>query len=252
MTLATLAGVGVQFAGSPPVQALRGCSLGVGQGEFLALVGPSGCGKTTVLRLLAGLCAPTAGTLRLADTGSPIAYVPQSLALLPWLTTRDNVALPLRLSGVPEADANRRAQAALHEQAIGDFATVYPAGLSGGMAQRVALARALLQHPGLLLLDEPLSALDAWTREAAADSLQAAHLTAGATTVLVTHSLDEAAYLADRVLVLSPRPGRVVAEVEVHLPRPRAGWVRTTPAFAAVVAALRAALAPATPTAVAL
>jgi ABC-type nitrate/sulfonate/bicarbonate transport system ATPase subunit len=199
------------------VQALRDVSLRVDRGELLAIVGPSGCGKTTLLELICGLQAPQAGTLR----SEPAALMAQRDLLLPWLSALDNAALALRIAHVPRARARERAAAIFAELGLAGFEDAAPAELSGGMRQRVAFVRTLLSGKPVLCLDEPLSALDAITRAELQEWLSRALAREPRTVVLVTHDVEEAIVLADRVLVLSPRPGRVVAELDVALDRPR-------------------------------
>ncbi len=206
------------------VRALDGISLRVAPHEIVAVVGPSGCGKSTLLELVCGLQAPDSGTVR-AD---PAVLMPQRDGLLPWLSAEDNAALALRVAGRPRADA--RAAAREHFAAFGlaGFERSRPRELSGGMRQRVAFLRTLLAGRPVLCLDEPFGALDALTRIQMQEWLAAALAREPRTTLLVTHDAEEAALLADRVVLLSPRPGRVVAELGVALPRPR---VRTDPAI---------------------
>lgn len=207
-------------------EVLDGLSLSVEPGEMVALVGPSGCGKSTLLSLLAGLAEPDEGEI-LID-GHPdaarlgrITLMPQNDALLPWRTLLDNVALAPCLAGVDRAAAERAARRTLARFGLAGFENHYPHALSGGMRQRAALARTLLGGARAWLLDEPFGALDALTRSELRGVLAAAWAEEGPTALLVTHDLDEALLLADRVLVASPRPARVVHEVEVDLPRPR-------------------------------
>jgi NitT/TauT family transport system ATP-binding protein len=199
------------------VQALRGVSLRVRPGEIVALAGPSGCGKSTLLELVCGLLAPDAGTVRAA----PAALMPQRDALLPWLSALDNAGLALRVAGVPRARA--RALAHEHFAAFGleGFEAARPAALSGGMRQRVAFLRTLLAGRPVLCLDEPFGALDALTRLQMQRWLGDALAREPRTVLLVTHDVEEAALLADRIVLFSPRPGRVVEELDVGLPRPR-------------------------------
>src|SRR5918997_4453513 len=199
------------------VQALRGVSLRVRPGEIVALAGPSGCGKSTLLELVCGLLAPDAGTVRAA----PAALMPQRDALLPWLSALDNAGLALRVAGVPRARA--RALAHEHFAAFGleGFERSRPGELSGGMRQRVAFLRTLLAGRPVLCLDEPFGALDALTRAQMQRWLADALSQDPRTVLLVTHDVEEAVFLADRIVVLSPRPGRVVADFEVELARPR-------------------------------
>ena len=219
--------VGMRFA-TPGggVRALTSCSLDVPAGSFTVIIGPNGCGKSTLLRLVAGLLQPTAGSVavsghqpRQGDGRVGLAF--QQPRLLPWRTTLDNVALPLEIAGVPPAQRRERAAAALERVGLEGAADLRPTELSGGMAQRAALARALIGDPGVLLLDEPFSALDALTRETFDAELQRLWLERRRTVILVTHSVSEAIGLGDRVVVMSPRPGRVARAVDVDLPRPR-------------------------------
>ena len=212
--------------------ALRDVSFDVAEGELLAIVGPSGCGKTTLLRILCGLTRPTGGDVLL--DGRPVVRPPREVAivfqdysrsLFPWLSVVRNVMFPLRGAGVSSAERVARAEAALEELGLQGVARKYPWELSGGMQQRVAIARALVSSPEMLLLDEPFASVDALTRGELQDVLLRVHGDSGprrVTIVHVTHDIDEAVYLADRVLVLSPAPGRVVSAVPVGLPRPRA------------------------------
>ncbi len=199
------------------VQALAGVSLRAAPGEVVALVGPSGCGKSTLLHLLCGLLTPQAGRME-----APRAVLmPQTDQLLPWLTALDNAALALRLAGASKAGARAEAHPLLEELGLAGFERTRPAELSGGMRQRVAFARTLLAGAPLLCLDEPFGALDAITRADAQAWLAAALERRPRTVLLVTHDVEEAVVLADRVVVLSPRPGRVLATLPVELPRPR-------------------------------
>ena len=200
------------------VQALADVSLCAARGELLAVVGPSGCGKTTLLELICGLQAPDAGTVRC----EPAALMPQRDLLLPWLSALDNAALALRIARQPRAQARARAAALFAELGLTGFEDAHPRELSGGMRQRVAFLRTLLAEKPVLCLDEPFGALDAITRSEMQDWLQRALQREPRTVVLVTHDVEEAVLLADRVVVMCARPGRVVAELEVGLPRPRA------------------------------
>lgn len=226
------------------VPVLQDLSLVVPAGQLLAILGPSGCGKTTLLRLLAGLLAPTEGRVSLhgeppvrAQQRRAIGWLAQDDGLFPWRTVRDNVALPLQVRG-GRADPAAIA-AVLARVGLAEAATRYPHELSGGMRQRAALARALVTRPAFLLLDEPFAHLDELTRERLGDLLLALR-TPETTSVLVTHSVPEAARLADRVLVLSPRPARVALDCPVRLPHPRR---EDDPPTLAISRALRAALA---------
>jgi NitT/TauT family transport system ATP-binding protein len=208
------------------VEALRGIDLEVREGEFVAIVGRSGCGKSTLLRIVAGLLATSAG--QVVVDGRPvdkprrdIAMLFQRPALLPWRSVLDNVMLPVEMFGWKRSAHRDRALALLDMVGLGGFEKRVPHELSGGMQQRVALCRSLIGQPRVMLMDEPFSALDALTREELTVELQRIHMELAATTLFVTHSIDEAVLLADRVVVLSPRPGRVQKVVEVNIPRPR-------------------------------
>jgi NitT/TauT family transport system ATP-binding protein len=222
-----LTGVSRTFTGrSGPVEALREVSLEVTDGEFVAVVGRSGCGKSTLLRMIAGLLPVTSG--RIEVEGTPvtkprrdISMMFQRPALLPWRSVLDNVLLPVQIFGWRRAEHRGRAQDLLALTGLTGFEKRLPHELSGGMQQRVALCRALIAKPRVMLMDEPFSALDPLTREELAIELQRIHMEQEATTVFVTHSIDEAVLLADRVVVLSPRPGRVRQILEARIPRPR-------------------------------
>ncbi|MGD8996524.1 MAG: ABC transporter ATP-binding protein [Anaerolineae bacterium] len=226
---------------------LDGVSFRVEETEFLCLVGPSGCGKTTLLKLIAGLQQPTTGQIRLAGKAvhrpsRDVGFVFQEPTLMDWRTVRENVTLPLELDGSGRQNAALKAQALLDLVGLTGFEDAYPAQLSGGMAQRVALARALVHDPQLLLLDEPFGALDALTRERMGRELLRIWRARRKTVVLVTHSVPEAVFLADRVLVLGPRPATIVAEVPINLPRPRTQTVREAPACTLTARHVREAL----------
>jgi NitT/TauT family transport system ATP-binding protein len=213
--------------------ALDGASLSIEKGRFAALVGPSGCGKSTVLKLVSGLLAPSAGRVGVGgrDVRGPVKMAGmafQNATLLPWLTTLDNVLVPLRIVDPYRAQFKQkreeyaeRARGLLRTVGLAGFEKRYPWQLSGGMQQRASLCRALIHEPELLLLDEPFGALDAFTREDLWGVLQDLWLSRRPTVLLVTHELREAAYLADRIFVMSARPGRIVATHEVPFPRPR-------------------------------
>jgi NitT/TauT family transport system ATP-binding protein len=208
--------------------ALDQVSLHVGQGELVSIVGPSGCGKSTLLRCVAGLVTPTAGQVVLR--GAPVQRVPDGLAvvfqdygrsLYPWLTAAGNVALPLRRTTRERAARRRAADAALAEVGLAGAGDRYPRQLSGGMQQRVAIARALAGDPVLLLMDEPFGSVDAQTREDLEDLVLRVRRERDVTILLVTHDIDESVYVGDRVVVLTPGPGRVQADLPVRLPEPR-------------------------------
>jgi ABC-type nitrate/sulfonate/bicarbonate transport system ATPase subunit len=209
------------------VTALDGLSLRAGEHEVVCVVGPSGCGKSTLLELVCGLQAPDAGTV----AGAPAVYMPQRDLLLPWWGALDNAALPLRVAGQSRAAARARAQPLFAELGLAGFERARPDALSGGMRQRVAFLRTLLSGKPVLALDEPFAALDALTRAEVQRWLEQALARAPRTVLLVTHDVEEAVVLGDRVVVLSPRPGRVVAELAIELPRPRR---RTDPAVGAL------------------
>jgi NitT/TauT family transport system ATP-binding protein len=194
--------------------ALQGIDLDLGQGDFLALLGPSGCGKSTLLRVIAGLETPSAGSIAWPQ-GTPvpgeIGFVFQDPTLMPWATALANVSLPLRLRGMPDAES--RARKMLGQVGLQDFAGARPGALSGGMRMRVSIARALVSAPKILLMDEPFAALDEFTRHRLQDELLGLTRANACTTVFVTHSLYEAAYLASRVVVMTPRPGRIATEI---------------------------------------
>lgn len=233
--------------GERPTEALAGISFQVCEGEFVCIVGPSGCGKSTLLRILGGLLAPTGGRVSLHEEPldgprREIGYVFQHANLMPWRTILSNVTLPLEIQHVPAADAEERSRQVLSLVGLEGFEQAYPRQLSGGMAQRAALARTLVHEPTLLLLDEPFGALDAITRERMTLELQRIRQALPYTAVMVTHSISEAVFLAGRVLVMSQRPGRIVAEVAVPFPYPRPLEIFGTPEFAGLTQAVRRAI----------
>ncbi len=208
------------------VQALQDVSLRISQREFVSLVGPSGCGKSSLLRVLSGLRAPTQGTVffdgrPLHHPSTQIGMVFQKPTLMPWRSVLQNITLPLELAGVSKADAAERAHELVRLVGLEGFEHVHPAALSGGMEQRVAIARALAPRPQVLLLDEPFGALDALTRERMGQELLRIWAAEQTTVLMVTHSIREAVLLADRTLVMSPRPGRIAVDFGIDLPRPR-------------------------------
>jgi NitT/TauT family transport system ATP-binding protein len=238
----TATGVGRRFPGG--VEALRDASLRLSETDFVALLGPSGCGKSTLLRLIAGLDQPNEG--QLTWDGRPpapgdIGYVFQDATLLPWATAEDNVFLPLRLRGMPRGAAMAEVDAALQRVGLAGFEKARPRALSGGMRMRVSIARALVTRPRLLLMDEPFAALDEFTRHKLQADLLEVWRTAGCTVVFVTHSIYEAAFLARRIVLMTPRPGRIAREIASNLtPGPD---TRLDPAYAALVAAVTHAMA---------
>jgi NitT/TauT family transport system ATP-binding protein len=250
MTAVSISGVSKVFnAGrADEVTALSEVDLTVDSGQFVSLIGPSGCGKSTLLRLVADLIEPTAGTVTVAgkparqarrDQEYGIAF--QQAGLFEWRTVRRNVELPLELRRIPRQQRRSRAEEMLALVGLGDFGGHYPAQLSGGMQQRVAIARALAVHPPLLLMDEPFGALDEMTRERLQAELLQICATTGTSTVFVTHSISEAVFLSNKVVVMSPRPGRIVATIDVELPS-RDEAVRQSPAYFDTVTAVRKAL----------
>jgi NitT/TauT family transport system ATP-binding protein len=211
MTLLTLEDVGKRFANG--VAALSGLSFQVSEGEFVSLLGPSGCGKSTALRVIAGLLAPDHGAIRWQGARPELGFVFQEPTLMPWADALANARLPLDLKQASRAESEARAGRALARLGLGDFLHAYPRQLSGGMKMRVSIARALAASPRLLLMDEPFAALDEPTRQSLNDDLLKLSREDGITVIFITHSVMEASYLSDRVLVMSPRPGRVKGEI---------------------------------------
>jgi NitT/TauT family transport system ATP-binding protein len=228
------------------VHALQDIDLDVWAGEFVSLIGPSGCGKSTLLRAIGDLLVPTSGTLtvngktpRQARLSREYGIVFQQPVLYEWRTVAQNVQLPLEVMKVPSAEARARVDALLQLVGLSDFARRYPWELSGGMQQRVSIARALSFKPSVLLMDEPFGALDEMTRERLNRELLNIWAETGTTIVFVTHSIAEAIFLSDRAVVMSPRPGRIEAVIEVDLPRPREAETRDSERFVELVAAVR-------------
>ena len=229
--------------GNGGLKALQNVNFAVYPQEFVCVLGPSGSGKTTLLRVLAGLLNPTQGEVRFSSSGRPrIGFVFQQANLMPWRTALENITLPLELQGTPRAEARQHAQDLINLVGLQGFETSRPRDLSGGMAQRVAIARSLIQDPDLLLLDEPFGALDALTRERMGAELLRIWQADRKTVVMVTHSISEALFLSDRVLVLTSRPGQVALDLTVDLPRPRLEEMRYTPQFGELAKRLRAAI----------
>jgi len=210
------------YDGPPAVQALGPINLEIRRGEFLSIVGPSGCGKSTLLDVVSGLARPTSGSVRFegrelrGEVPEGLGVVFQEDSSMPWLSVRDNVAFSLRTSGLPKQEAGDRVDHAVSFMGLAQFVDHYPAQLSGGMRQRVCIARTLVLHPRLILLDEPFGALDQQTRLLMGDELLRLWRETGATVLLITHALDEAAMLSDRVGVMSARPGRFIDLVETE------------------------------------
>jgi NitT/TauT family transport system ATP-binding protein len=224
--------------------ALEDVGFEIPAGQFAAVLGPSGCGKTTLLRMIAGLDRASSGTVDVAteDDAAQISYVFQEPTLMPWASLYDNVRLPLRIAGLSRAETRARIEPTLHSLGLGGFAGSYPGELSGGMRMRASIARALVTYPRVLLMDEPFAALDEITRSRLNDDLLALWRTQGFTAVFVTHSVFEAVYLSERLLVMSARPGRVIADLRIDLPYPRRPDLRLKPAYAELCGRASAAL----------
>ncbi|HEX4447463.1 MAG TPA: ABC transporter ATP-binding protein [Polyangiaceae bacterium] len=220
--------------------ALDGMNLEVRRGEFVSLVGPSGCGKSTMLRLVAGFEAPTKGAVR--TSGEALGYVFQDATLLPWCTVQRNVELPAKLAGMSNAERADRAASAIKRVGLAGFEKHKPAQLSGGMRMRVSIARALTMQPRVFLFDEPFGALDEITRERLNEELLSCFVADPFAGLFVTHSVPESVFLSTRILVLSPRPGRIAADIEVPFAYPRPPELRYDPAFAQVASRVSAAL----------
>jgi len=229
------------------VQALDHISFDVDEGEFVSIVGPSGCGKSTLLKIIAGLIPPSAGQVLIggqpvAGPRSDIGFVFQQPVLLPWRTVKANVMLPVEVLKLDRRDGERRAADLLETVGLSNFANHYPMELSGGMQQRVGIARALVHDPVLLLMDEPFGALDAMTRDHMTLELLSIWRAFRKTVLFVTHSIAEAVFLADRVVTMTARPGRVAEVVTIDLPRPRDLALMNTPEFGRYVSHIRALL----------
>jgi NitT/TauT family transport system ATP-binding protein len=244
-----LRGVAKRFGSG--ITALEALNLDIGRGEFVSILGPSGCGKTTLLRIIAGLSEPSAGLHRLAleadrrghTPAGRIGFVFQDPTLMPWSTVFDNVLLPFRLATRVGPAERERAAAEIRSVGLAGFERAYPRQLSGGMRMRVSIARALVTDPGLLLLDEPFAALDEITRMALNDDLMRLWEGRRPTVVFVTHSVFESVYLSTRIAVMTPRPGRIVADMPIELPQPRQRVLRTSAGYAALCARVSECLA---------
>ena len=228
------------------VTALTGVTLDIEKGEFVSLVGPSGCGKTTLLRIIADLLSPTSGDIKISGESPHDArlkrrygIVFQSAVLYEWRAVKKNIMLPLEIMHVPQKEQNERAEKMLELVGLTEFANHYPHQLSGGMQQRVGIARALAIQPEILLMDEPFSALDEFTREKLHVDLLKIWRKTNKTIVFVTHNIQESVFLSDKVCVLSPHPGRLSAVVDINLPRPRTMDMKSTAEFTALVAKVR-------------
>jgi NitT/TauT family transport system ATP-binding protein len=240
--LVGVAGIGKTFRNG--TVALGEIDLRVAPGAFLSLLGPSGCGKSTLLRLIAGLIPPSAGRIALSGVArGKIGFVFQEPTLMPWGTVWDNVYLPLRLMGVPRAEAAPKIAATLASVGLDAFAATYPRELSGGMKMRVSIARALVTEPQLLLLDEPFAALDEITRFKLNEDLLALWQSQRWTVIFVTHSVFESVFLSNRIVVMTKRPGRIAADVPIDLPYPRQAALRTQSDYTQLCAKLSAILA---------
>jgi NitT/TauT family transport system ATP-binding protein len=246
----SVTGVGKTFETSGGrTTALEDISLSIGQGEFVSLIGPSGCGKSTLLRLIGDLTSPTVGSVtvngkpaRQARTDRDYGIVFQAPVLFDWRSVQANVALPLEIKGLARADRDQRVKDTLALVELGDFARHYPYQLSGGMQQRVSIARALALEPSILLMDEPFGALDEMTRERMNSEVQRIWRQTGTTVVFVTHSIPEAVFLSSRVVVMSPRPGRIVRVIDIDLPRPRTDDTRETAHYFELITEVRETL----------
>lgn len=239
-TLVDVRGVTKVFGGSPAVVALEPTDLSIGTGEFVSIIGPSGCGKSTLLRIIAGLDTATAGAVVYGEgVGARAGFVFQEPVLLPWLTALENVRFPLDTAGMPRREADERSRDLINLIGLTGFETALPRTLSGGMKQRVSIARALSYDPALLLMDEPFGALDLLTRDRLNDELLRIWTATRKTIVLVTHSVEEAAYLSDRVVVMTRRPGAIKRVYEIALARPRGEATKLDPTFHRLMADLR-------------
>src|SRR5579862_4641947 len=243
LPLLTLRAVSKRFDNG--VEAVGRVDLEAQEGEFVSLVGPSGCGKSTALRIIAGLVAPSAGMVEFPCGRPELGFVFQDPTLMPWADAATNARLPLDLKGVARAQAQARALRALHRVGLEGFEKAYPRELSGGMKMRVSIARAIAAGPKLLLMDEPFAALDELTRQALNDDLLKLAREDGITVIFVTHSVYESAYLSDRVVVMTPRPGRVTADIAIAQPADRSAGYRLTSQFTDAAGKISAALGPA-------
>ena len=223
-------------------QAFGPIDLDVRAGEFVSLLGPSGCGKSTALRVIAGLLNPSAGDVSFPQNRPEIGFVFQEPTLMPWRSALANAQLPLELKGVPRIEAETRARAALARVSLDRFEKAFPRELSGGMKMRVSIARALAAKPKLLLMDEPFAALDEPTRQALNDDLLKLWREDGLTVIFVTHSVYESTYLSTRVVVMTPRPGRIAADIALDFPPDRTEAFRLSPEFSRAAARVTAAL----------
>lgn len=236
MDFATRDGVGIR--------AVDTTTLEIKSGEFVSVLGPSGCGKSTLLRIIAGLVTPTGGHVSIGgqQVDGPsrrVGIAFQQPVLFPWFTIRENIGLPAKIQKVPAAEIDSRVNDLLATIKLSNLGDKYPNELSGGMRQRVAIARSLITSPSVILMDEPFGALDAITKEHMHDELLNIWNQSNATVFFITHDISEAVYLSDRVLVMSPRPGSIVADIPIDFPRPRGEQTRRDPKFTALAAAMR-------------
>lgn len=231
------------FENDGTLEVLDNISFSIQPFSFVSMIGPSGGGKSTLLRVLSGLISPTGGEIHFGANGSnkklKIGLVFQKANLMPWRTVLENITLPLQLTGIPSKNAQEQAMQMVEIVGLNGFENSLPHDLSGGMAQRVAIARSLVQDPDILLLDEPFGALDALTRERMGEELLRIWRTTHKTVLMVTHSISEAIYLSDRVLVLTQRPARICLDFPVGLARPRTEEIRYSPRFAELAHQLR-------------
>jgi NitT/TauT family transport system ATP-binding protein len=240
MPLLSLSGISKRFDSG--TQAIARLDLDVAEGAFVSLVGPSGCGKSTALRIIAGLLTPESGTVTFSEPKPAIGFVFQEPTLMPWASALANARLPLDLAHMNRGEAGDRAARALRRVGLGGFERAFPRELSGGMKMRVSIARALAAGPRLLLMDEPFAALDEFTRQALNDDLLHVWAEDKLTVIFVTHSVYESTYLSSRVVVMTPRPGRVAAELTLAPPIKREESYRLTPEFTAAAGRVSAAL----------
>lgn len=227
-----------------PLLALNNVTTHIAKGEFVSILGPSGCGKSTFIRLLSGLMAPTSGEIRLHGDvihrpRSDVGIVFQQPTLLPWKTVIENVMVPVKVLGLPTAGYYEKAQRLLTLAGLADFSAHYPKELSGGMQQRVAVVRSLITDPALLLMDEPFAALDAMNRERMMSELQRIWMATEISVMFITHSIPEAVFLSDRILVMTPRPGSICEDIKVDIPRPRTIDTLDQPNFLEITSHLR-------------
>jgi NitT/TauT family transport system ATP-binding protein len=238
--------IGFELPNGDPLPVIDDLTFQVKNGEFVSILGPSGCGKTTLLRVIAGLLKPSAGQLTFEKARNPrpqvIGLAFQHANLMPWRNVYGNISLPLEIAGVSEAEITSRVGELIHLVGLEGFEKTHPRDLSGGMQQRVSIARALIQEPDLLLLDEPFGSLDALTRERMGDELLTIWQASRKTVIMVTHSISEAVFLSDRVLVLTPRPARINLDLKITLPRPRNKETRYLPEFGKLAKKVRQAI----------